>query len=183
MHTDGVNVFQIVVNPLFLGAPGHRNWFEVVDHSLRWCFRCCFSSGFGQSWTRASVCPEIMMKEVGLNRSASLYPVGERGPAPHTSWKSREPSRAPVQGMGSAAGAAEHGTPQMSQVMIHNQERKAAQGIFSARNQFISKYVHIAQLSPAFLQDQPTDVPDCSTSMAQRGERGQWLEGGSRGIA
>lgn len=183
MHTDGVNVFQIVVNPLFLGAPGHRNWFEVVDRSLRWCFRCCFSSGFGQSWTRASVCPEIMMKEVGLNRSASLYPVGERGPAPHTSWKSREPSCVPAQGMGSAAGAAECGTPQMSQVMIHSQERKPAQGISSARNQFISKYVHITQLSPAFLQDQPTDVPDCSTSMAQRGERGQWLEGGSGGIA
>lgn len=44
------------------------------------------------------------------------------------------------------------------------QERKTAQGIFSASNQFISKYVHIAQLSPAFLQDQPTKVPGAVTA-------------------
>lgn len=80
----------------------------------------------------------------------------------------------PVQGMGSAAGTAERRAPQMSQVMIYSQERKAAQGIFSARNQFISEYVHITQLSPVFLQDQPTEVPDCSSSVAQGG---LWLGG------
>lgn len=76
------------------------------------------------------------------------------------------------------------------------QERKTAQGIFSASNQFISKYVHIAQLSPAFLQDQPTKVPgavtycpECSSSVSWcglrlgwSGERGQWLEGALVGL-
>lgn len=46
--------------------------------------------------------------------------------------------------------------------MIHNRGMKAAQGVFSAGNQFISKYVPIAQLSPVFLQDQPTEVPEAA---------------------
>lgn len=98
-----------------------------------------------------------------------------------------------------------------AQCTLNGMEQKAAHSIFSAQNRFIPKYLHIAPLSSAFLQEvspqrslsglspawslsglSPVQFLslECSSSMSHCGlwlgcsrEKGQWLEGAQGAVA